>query len=322
MSNFKWWLVLFIHVFYTLNGYAEDCSLLLSKGIYDYRSSSEEQSSYRSFSQWFCDEKFSSMESANSFGATLAFPFNGVPVKLGFDSNSESWSSWYSNFCGSVNENLSSRQSIIEHTQTINPGIISAVNACIQAEGLHTWIERTNNEKEFIFAAKFVATDLRHSPDTNIVNFNVGENVRCTDKPEKIDNNVWRTRCTRIDDNPVSLFVNATNGPIRSGVLSLPSISKAKPFCEDQANGKVCGRNKKCVEHSCRIFPNSGFFTLPNGTLWFTDGDGKRCPVDDSVHREAIRHDRVVKNQRGVDDFGKVGNEWMDALPATGRCPP
>jgi hypothetical protein len=119
---------------------AQECSQLLSQGIYDIRSSASDTNTALSFSQWFCDKKFSSSEQANDFGASLGFPFKGVPVKFEFNSSSQSWSEWYSSFCASVKQNQSLQSKVREHVQTINPVIIQAFNACIQSDGLHVWL--------------------------------------------------------------------------------------------------------------------------------------------------------------------------------------
>jgi len=97
---------------------AQECSQLLSQGIYDIRSSASDLNTASSFSQWFCDKKFSSSDQANEFGASLGFPFKGVPVKLGFNSSSQSWSEWYSSFCGSVKSDQLLQTKVSDHVQT------------------------------------------------------------------------------------------------------------------------------------------------------------------------------------------------------------
>lgn len=145
------WLVLAV----ITDAHAQECSQLLSQGIYDIRSSASDLSTASSFSSWFCDQKFSSSQQADSFGASLGLPFQGIPVKLGFNASSQSWSQWYSNFCSRVQQDQSLQSRVRDHVQTVNPQIIQAFNACIEADGLHVWLERTYDPKTFIFAARF-----------------------------------------------------------------------------------------------------------------------------------------------------------------------
>jgi hypothetical protein len=96
---------LFLSVFlapWLSRGLAQDCSQLLANGIYDIRSNQSNLETAASFSQWFCDQHFSSQNAAQSFGASIGLPFRDLPIKLGFDSSTEGWSSWYSSYCSRV----------------------------------------------------------------------------------------------------------------------------------------------------------------------------------------------------------------------------
>src|SRR5437660_713408 len=97
---------------------ADDCSALLKDGIFDTRSSLNIQDRARSYANWFCSLKFSESSQADSFGADLAFPFQGVPVKLGFNSATQSWNQWYSSFCQDVRENFSEHTRVEEFVRT------------------------------------------------------------------------------------------------------------------------------------------------------------------------------------------------------------
>src|SRR5215510_5232707 len=127
----------------------QECSELLHHGIYDIHSSMSELNTALSFSSWFCDQKFSSSEAVDKFGASLGFPFKGVPVELGFHSSSQNWAQWYSSFCANVKENQSLQSRMRTHVQTVNAKIIDAFNLCLQADGLHVWLERTYDPRTF-----------------------------------------------------------------------------------------------------------------------------------------------------------------------------
>lgn len=208
--------------------YAQECSQILNQGIYDIRSSASDLNTASSFSQWFCDKKFSTSQQANEFGASLAFPFKGVPVKLGFDSNSQSWSEWYSSFCGSVQHDQSLQSHVREHVQTVNSQIVQAFNSCIESDGLHVWLERTYDPKRFRFAARFNPPN-ENNPKATFDAFRPGSNVSCDDKPTTVSRPVWRTDCKRTNDDPVSMVVRADWDPKGGGKLELPAIESARP---------------------------------------------------------------------------------------------
>lgn len=207
---------------------AQECSQILSQGIYDIRSSASDLNTASSFSQWFCDKKFSSSQQANDFGASLAFPFKGIPIKLGFDSSSQSWSEWYSSFCGKVQHDQSLQSRVREHVQTVNPQIIQAFNSCIASDGLHVWLERTYDPKRFRFAARFnppTATNTKATFEA----FRPGSNVACDDMPTTVSRPVWRTECKRKNDDAVSMYVRADWNPSGGGQLDLSAIEPAPP---------------------------------------------------------------------------------------------
>lgn len=209
------------------SAFAQECSKLLSQGIYDIESSAIDLKTAKSYSSWFCDQKFSTSDEADSFGASLAFPFKGIPVKFGFDSNSQSYSQWQSSFCSSVQQNESLQSRVLNHLQTINSGIVNAFNSCVNAIGFHVWLERTDDPKIFKFAGRFNSpgADFR---EVKINTFDIGDNVNCTESPTAISN-VWRTRCTRKNNEAVALVVNANWLPTGGGDLTLPPIAKYTP---------------------------------------------------------------------------------------------
>jgi hypothetical protein len=128
---------------FSLTVQAQECSTLISQGIYDISSHASDLQTASSFASWFCDQKFSSSDSSDNFGASLAFPFKGVPVKFGFDSGSQSFPSWYSSFCSKVQQDQSLQSKVRDYVQTVNATIVNAFNDCINADGLSVWLERT-----------------------------------------------------------------------------------------------------------------------------------------------------------------------------------
>jgi len=217
---------------------AQECSQLLSQGIYDISSSASELSTASSFSSWFCDKHFSSAREADNFGASLGVPFEGIPIKFGFNADSQDWSVWYSSFCSRVQQDQSLQSKVRDYVQTVNPQIIQAYTTCIEQDGLHVWLERTYDPKIFKFAARF-KTPNETSLFATIEKFSSGPNVTCDDQPVTIYAPIWRTRCTRENNDPVTMIVRANWDVKGGGELTLEAIYTPSPkslikLCEDE----------------------------------------------------------------------------------------
>lgn len=223
-------LALFIMLIlpFSLTVQAQECSVLISKGIYDISSSASDLKTAASFASWFCDQKFSSSNSADSFGASLGFPFEGVPVKFGFDSGSQSFSSWYSSFCSKVQQDQSLQSKVSNYVQTINPTVVMAFNDCINADGLSVWLERTDDPHVFKFAARFTSPNPQKIPVARFSSFERGDNVNCAGRPGIVSRSTFRTRCTRANDAAVTMVVNADFDPRGGGTLTLPPIQQLR----------------------------------------------------------------------------------------------
>ena len=178
---------------------------------------------HRHFPVGIAIKNFPRSQQSEDFGASLGFPFKGIPAKLGFDSSSQSWSKWYSNFCSKVQQSQSLKSSVRDYVKTVNQGIVNAFTQCTSSVGLHVWLERTGDPKVFRFAAKFNPPNSQNS-SVMIKRFDPGDNVACSEQPKEVDAAEWRTRCKRLDDGQVSFIVNANWIPIGGGDLSLPEI--------------------------------------------------------------------------------------------------
>jgi hypothetical protein len=207
--------------------FSQECSKLLSQGIYDFESGAADLKTAKSYSSWFCDQKFSTSSKANSFGASIGFPFKDAPIKFGFNSNSQSYKQWQSSFCSNVQQNESLQSTVRSHLQTVNSEIVRAFDSCVNAKGFHVWLERTDDPKVFKFVGRFNSPG-RDFPEVKIDTFDTGDNVDCTEEPTTISN-VWRTRCTRKNDEGVTLVVNANWFPTGGENLTLPPIAKYTP---------------------------------------------------------------------------------------------
>lgn len=255
--------------------HAQECSQLLVHGIYDVKNSTNDSERASSFSQWFCDMRFSSSQSTEDFGGSVAFPFKNIPIQFGFNSSSDNWTQWYSKFCQDSQSNQSFKQRIQNYERQINPDILQAFNQCISSEGLHVWLERTSDPRLFRFAAQFNSSSSDNNYAT-ITQFDQRNNVSCTSQPNRITRAGWRTNCDRLDDEQVSIVVNADYSPHGGGSLELPKIQHYSPIIQPTlrsglANGERCTDLAECASGYCQPGPSPNpIATKPSrGGEWY-----------------------------------------------------
>lgn len=141
-------------------------------------------------------EVFSNQEETDKFGASIGFPFKGVPVKLGFDSDNESSTRWYGKTCSQTSSSYVHNTAVHDVAQTASTSILAASTQCMNRAGLHVWIERTS-DKKFVVAAKLVGPG--RPTQVTIDEFKADHNVACdgTLAGRTINASTYRVPCGR-----------------------------------------------------------------------------------------------------------------------------
>jgi hypothetical protein len=211
----------------TLRG--QDCSALLHQGIYDVQRTVIDDEVVSSFASWFCDRNFGSKADAETFGASIGLPFEGIPVELGFDQSHQTWSQWYSSVCSDVRSNFGQRHKFSQYLTRVNAHLVDAFNRCLETDGLHVWLERHGQLSEFALAAKY--RNPGKLPWPTLHEILRSANVECAgvSLPLEITGSTTRKVCTRKDEQEVWLVVNASVDPVGGGTLTLPAVYKAPP---------------------------------------------------------------------------------------------
>jgi hypothetical protein len=203
------------------------CDELLKQGIYNVRDTHISVRTAKAYANWFCSEKFSSANEANEFGGSLGLPFDGLPLKLGFNQSSSSFSSWYESFCQDVRTNFQQSTKVEEHLKEVSSRLLDSFDKCIAAKGLHVWLEYTYSPKFFHFCANWVTPSSTAPRRLKFESFLPPEGVSCKPDPRKISigPSVFTARCSRTDD-AVDLVVNAEY-LVAEGDLMLPAIESS-----------------------------------------------------------------------------------------------
>ena len=218
---------------------ADDCSQLLKDGIFDTRSSLNVQDRARSYANWFCSMNFSEASQADSFGAELAFPFKGIPIKFGFNSSNQSFSQWYSSFCQDVRETFSEHILVEDHVRTASKDVLDAFTKCTTTDGFHVWLEYSPNVQQirkFTLAATFRTPNSDRIPSATISTFEA-PGVRCIPSPKgvQVKRPTQRFVCTRPGTDEVRIALSSKDyDPGGAGDLVLPAIPKIGVASRDE----------------------------------------------------------------------------------------
>lgn len=148
--------------------YAQDvCEAFAKYGIYDTQTTTSDTDKASSFRSWFCQSKFESKQAADAAGLSLGYG----GFTLGFDSNSEDWSQFSSNYCRDDSYSTKYRQATLSFVQTINANASKNMLACFLRGGLHVRIVQGARPDTFYVQAKMTPT----GPTTkaNVVDFAV-----------------------------------------------------------------------------------------------------------------------------------------------------
>lgn len=131
------------------------CELLTTDGVADTTSTRSDTEIAYSHRRWFCDKQFSTQGEAESYQLNGAFPFKGVPVKLGFKADRDNWSTWTRDVCSDESTSLWTRDTFVQDIKRLNVELAKVIKDCIlNDKGLFVWIERTSDTK-FKLAARF-----------------------------------------------------------------------------------------------------------------------------------------------------------------------
>lgn len=135
--------------------YAQDvCEAFAKYGVYDTQTTTSDTEKAASFRSWFCQSKFESKQAADSAGLSLGYG----GFTLGFDSNSESWSQFSSNYCRDDRYSSRYRQATLSFVQTINANASNNMLACFLRGGLHARIVQGARQDTFYVQASMTPT--------------------------------------------------------------------------------------------------------------------------------------------------------------------
>ncbi len=186
--------------------HAQDvCEAFAKYGLYDTRiatSSTERESSFR---HWFCQSKFESRESADAAGLSLGY----AGFTLGFDSNSESWEQFSSNYCSDTTYNTKYQQATQSYIKTINENASNNMLNCFERDGLHVRTIQGARPDTFYLQARFSPSGSKTKAKVEGIYVVGGTCKGPIDKGYLITSATAEQICTRSNDEAVDISITA-----------------------------------------------------------------------------------------------------------------
>jgi hypothetical protein len=205
---------------------------ILKDGLYDTSFKSSENARAQAFRNWFCQKNYSEQKDANQLKLDAGLPIADIPVQLGFNSKSQNWKVFRSEYCSDSTFYSQYYDKTLDFTRTVNQTVVGAIATCLTQKGLHVWIEQTSDQDTFRFRALWNPdTQKAAIPKIRTLDF---EHATCSFKLKRSNNTIdisgKNFLCKR---NPsgaaVIVAIEADHSIIEDGRMELPAIPKYDP---------------------------------------------------------------------------------------------
>jgi hypothetical protein len=202
------------------------CESLTKWGIWEVRDNSVDETVAMSYINWLYQMQFESAASAHSATTSLSGMFEGVWADLNLKSDDRSWSEFRKELESLEKRQHYARKISSSHIKTASQQVLNTVRACLEREGVHAWIQTTNDVKKFYLRITY--HPIGTPPLPVVDNFDVPDGVSCTPKLSKrrqIKPGTLNVLCTRSDvGQPVTVNLNTDPSIVGDYDLSLPAI--------------------------------------------------------------------------------------------------
>jgi hypothetical protein len=204
---------------------AAECSLLSQHGLYDVTSSLDERTRSIAFRHWMCQSQFQSAQEAQNWSLTAGLPIGDLPVELGFDHSSQSWSEFMSEYCSerTYEETFQSRTETL--VKIINPTLANALRDCLTQGGLHAALLQGASDRGFVFVARYEA--IGPTRRARVRQFATSPNINCRSGPrrgDRIDIGGWESQCERTNNEAGTITFTADHVVVWDTPRTLASI--------------------------------------------------------------------------------------------------
>ncbi|WP_299854650.1 hypothetical protein [uncultured Roseobacter sp.] len=228
-----------------------NCEGFARLGLYDVRLETSDVDRAESYRHWFCSQKFTSAEQANSAGLDIGID----GFDLGFDSDNQSWSEFYHEYCQETTFASKYRETTLNYVKTVNQGVVNAFQACIAQPGLHAWITQGSSARTFTFETRYQPGDDEFVwPTVEAFSVQGADCVGVLEVGGEIKSSGTPMLCQRIGDSAVDILFDATSLVKKDTPLSLAAI--LPPPKPEARQTLVIGANQYVT--SVNVAPASG----------------------------------------------------------------
>ena len=212
---------------------AQQCSKLLSFGIYDKYQTMSYESQYQLIKKFFKSNEFSSSQAASSKAAQLGIDIEDV-LKLNFNGNtaSSNFQQWKQDLERSTYDEALRLGLKIQVVETISGKMTDLIKTCLTLQGLHAYIIPALDNRSFSVTADFVPPGSDH-PSTKGTLTITPPSVAASCRPNaNLDHEVTigpqgvSISCMRLPSETVTIQINAGDGTrvITYDAFVIPSV--------------------------------------------------------------------------------------------------
>ena len=222
-------LIIIIVALMSASARAQTCDALLANGMYNFSDTTVTTNTAQAYLSWYCEQNFQKAQDANSFGANISFPFEGLPVQLGLNGSDSDFRQQQEALCTSNAASFTNNSAMRQYIKNVDEKVLDAFTECMKAFGLHVWMERSNRDTFFVFARFITPSDKIRTVNLHI---DTTANLQCPGirKGPVGPGDFEVAQCTRVGDDSASVAV--TSGFAKDGnvLLTLPAAYKPLPL--------------------------------------------------------------------------------------------
>ena len=133
---------------------AQDCSAILSHGIWEKSEVVKTAEQFNSFTSWLCSKSSNEVKQSYGLDLSTALPIGETLIPVGVGLSSDSWEAVQTQLC-SYDTGTSWAKDSLQITATkASNAIVSAWQACVSAFGTKNWVELQNPERFVVRLSK------------------------------------------------------------------------------------------------------------------------------------------------------------------------
>jgi hypothetical protein len=185
----------------------EHCATFQEAGIYNISSGSSNKERVKTFRHWFCNQNFSSSNSANSFFGSFGSKEVHKLLKLDIGASDEQFKQRRNEYCSNTESFERDTSSTADFVATINPHVVKAMSECFARHGLQARVVPSSVPEHFL-------VELKHNPSMTgrefaVINDFTALNASCINVPKQVGVSTHTISCKKDVASTAIVYVNS-----------------------------------------------------------------------------------------------------------------